>query len=149
MADTMDTNGDPFLGLYKNEVGIVYSYNVLKTFLMKNSLRNKLPQNLPGKVYFISVHNTVRELERFKYTVVDDEDVIRIQQSIKKKTTATLGIKEGATLATPIVKKQSQGCKIFYGIMFYSVDDAWEVASKFEVEVNKYPHTFIFKIMFM
>jgi len=140
MANTarLNTNDDPFLGLYKNEVGIIYSYTLLTSILMKNNLRNKRPNNnLPGKVYFISVRNTVREADRFHYTVVDEEDVIRIQQSTQKKTTATLGIKEGATLAIPIVKNQSQGCKIFYGIMFYSVDDAWEVASKFEAEVKK------------
>lgn len=130
MAETV--NDVAFLGSYKNEFGVVFSHLVLKALLMQNNLRSNVPkQNLPGKVYFISSRNTVRRDTRFEFVTVDEEDVMRLQLSAKT-TAASLGFQEGATLAMPIVKQTIQRCSIYYGIIFYSVDDAFEVASKFE-----------------
>lgn len=121
----------PDLGLFKTEVGITCSHSYLKSWLLKNNLRAKVPQDIPGKVYFISARNTLRSEDRSEFTVVDKDEVIILQYN-KTKTCASLKMTVGATVAIPIVPKDVSGCEIFYGIMFYSLDDAWEVASKFE-----------------
>lgn len=123
---------ESFVGIYKSEVGFAFEFNRLKLYLFKNHMRNKKPKDhQPGKLYFISLYNSIRSNRRFDYQIVNPSEVVKLSCD-KKKTTKQLALGEGATMATPIVPDATVGSCLQHGIMFYSVDDAMDIFTKFD-----------------